>query len=95
MTQEPGSRILAMLDVMLDMRFPDDITISPDGKRVAFVIWERVPDEPKRRGRIWVADTSVGDDPAVPVAQAYAFYRALRECNVPVELVVYPAKDMA
>ncbi|HEY6408563.1 MAG TPA: prolyl oligopeptidase family serine peptidase, partial [Ktedonobacteraceae bacterium] len=29
-------------------------------------------------------------DPAVPVAQAYAFYRALRERNVPVELVVYP-----
>jgi dipeptidyl aminopeptidase/acylaminoacyl peptidase len=30
------------------------------------------------------------DDPAVPVGQAYAFYRALRERNVPVELVVYP-----
>ena len=30
------------------------------------------------------------NDPAVPVAQAYAFYRALRERNVPVELVVYP-----
>jgi dipeptidyl aminopeptidase/acylaminoacyl peptidase len=30
------------------------------------------------------------NDPAVPVAQAYAFYRALQERNVPVELVVYP-----
>ena len=30
------------------------------------------------------------DDPAVPVAQAYAFYRALRERDVPVECVVYP-----
>ena len=30
------------------------------------------------------------NDPAVPVAQAYAFYRALRERNIPVELVVYP-----
>jgi dipeptidyl aminopeptidase/acylaminoacyl peptidase len=30
------------------------------------------------------------NDPAVPVAQAYAFYRALCERNVPVELVVYP-----
>ncbi len=30
------------------------------------------------------------NDPAVPVAQAYAFYRALHERNVPVELVVYP-----
>src|SRR5216683_3266015 len=30
------------------------------------------------------------DDPAVPVAQAYAFYRALKERNVPVECVIYP-----
>jgi dipeptidyl aminopeptidase/acylaminoacyl peptidase len=30
------------------------------------------------------------DDPAVPVAQAYAFYRALRERNVPTECVIYP-----
>ena len=30
------------------------------------------------------------DDPAVPVAQAYAFYRALRERNVPVECAIYP-----
>lgn len=30
------------------------------------------------------------DDPCVPVAQAYAFYRALRERNVPVECVIYP-----
>jgi len=29
-------------------------------------------------------------DPAVPVAQAYAFYRALCERNVPVEMVIYP-----
>ncbi|WP_040447224.1 alpha/beta hydrolase family protein [Ktedonobacter racemifer] len=29
-------------------------------------------------------------DPAVPVAQAYAFYRALRERGVPVECVIYP-----
>ena len=29
-------------------------------------------------------------DAPVPVAQAYAFYRALRERDVPVELVVYP-----
>ena len=29
-------------------------------------------------------------DPAVPVAQAYAFYRALCARNVPVEMVIYP-----
>ncbi|QBD77758.1 S9 family peptidase [Ktedonosporobacter rubrisoli] len=32
-------------------------------------------------------------DRAVPVAQAYAFYRALRERNVPVECVIYPRED--
>jgi dipeptidyl aminopeptidase/acylaminoacyl peptidase len=30
------------------------------------------------------------NDPAVPVAQAYEFYRALCERNVPVECVIYP-----
>lgn len=30
------------------------------------------------------------NDQCVPVNQAYAFYRALRERKVPVELVVYP-----
>src|SRR5262249_42570917 len=29
-------------------------------------------------------------DPCVPVGQAYGFYRALRERNVPTELAVYP-----
>jgi dipeptidyl aminopeptidase/acylaminoacyl peptidase len=30
------------------------------------------------------------NDPYCPIAQAYAFYRALRERNVPVECVIYP-----
>jgi dipeptidyl aminopeptidase/acylaminoacyl peptidase len=30
------------------------------------------------------------DDSIVPVNQAYAFYRALKERSVPVELVIYP-----
>ena len=53
-----GTRVPVTLDILLEMRFPSDINISPDGKRVAFVVWETVPDEPKRRGRIWIADTS-------------------------------------
>ena len=57
-TSSSQQRSSVTLDSMLDMRFPDDATISSDGKRGAFVGWERVPDEPKRRGRIWVADTS-------------------------------------
>src|SRR5215467_8973286 len=52
---------MAILDVLLDIRFPDEIILSHDGKRVAFVVWEAVPGEPKRRGRIWVAETSGGE----------------------------------
>ena len=55
------SRVPVTLDILLEMRFPDDVDISPDGKKVAFVVWENVPDEPKRRGRIWVGDTSGGE----------------------------------
>src|SRR5258707_8832137 len=56
-----GSGVPVTLDILLEMRFPDDITITSDGKKVAFVVWENVPDEPKRRGRIWGADTSGGE----------------------------------
>ncbi len=56
-----GSRGAVTLDIILEMRSPDDINISADGKRVAFVVWEIVPDEPKRRGRIWIADTAGGE----------------------------------
>ena len=31
-------------------------------------------------------------DPSVPVNQSYAFYRALRERNVPAELAIYPGE---
>ena len=60
-TSFSSQRSPVTLDSILDMRFPDDVTISSDGKRVAFVVWEKVPDEQKRRGRIWVADTSSGE----------------------------------
>lgn len=51
----------AMLDMLLDMRFPVELDISADGKRVAFVVVESVPGEQKRRTRIWVADTATGE----------------------------------
>ncbi len=56
-----SSRTPATLESMLDTRMPDDVTISSNGTHVAFVVLERVPDEPKRRGRIWIADTSGGE----------------------------------
>ena len=43
-------------------RVPDDARISPDGQRVAFVIWERAtPDQAKRTGRVWVVNTTGGE----------------------------------
>ena len=58
---EQRTHLSAMLDVLLYMRFPGDVQISPDGKRVAFDVREIVPGEQKHRGRIWVVDTSGGD----------------------------------
>lgn len=55
------ARIPAHLEALLDMRVPSEPAISADGKRVAFVAWERVPGEQNRRGRIWVADTANGE----------------------------------
>ena len=71
----PESRSPVTLDSILDMRIPDDISISSDGKRVAFVVWEKVPDEQKRRGRIWIADTSGGE--------AHAFHERETRRNLP------------
>lgn len=58
---EQQARAPVTAKALLDMRFPFDANLSPDGKRVAFVVWERVEDKPKRRGNIWVVDTSGGE----------------------------------
>src|SRR5437660_3597022 len=60
-------RSLSILDALLDMRFPGDVTISPDGKRVAFVVREMPPGEQKRRGHIWMVEIA-GDQPRPFVA---------------------------
>ncbi len=46
---------------LLHMRIPDDAVLSPDGKHIAFTIWERIGTEVKRQGRIWLVDTLVAD----------------------------------
>lgn len=56
-----AGRVPMTLDILLETRSPSDVAISTDGKRVAFVVWERLPGEQKRRGRIWVADTEKGE----------------------------------
>ena len=40
-----------------DIRIATDATISPDGKRAAFVVSEWVPEMPRQRARIWAVKT--------------------------------------
>ncbi|MGH2507543.1 MAG: prolyl oligopeptidase family serine peptidase [Ktedonobacteraceae bacterium] len=55
------TRLSTILDTLLGVRFPFDLSISADGQRVAFVVGEFVPGEQKRRSRIWLADTASGE----------------------------------
>lgn len=52
----------------MDMRGPGNVSISTDGKRVAFVVYEFVPGEQKHRGHIWVAETD-GSKEAQPLTK--------------------------
>jgi len=54
------ARISTLLDALLDMRFPSDANIAPDGKRVAFVLRAFPPGEQKHRGHIWMVDSADG-----------------------------------
>ncbi|HEY4386542.1 MAG TPA: hypothetical protein VGN34_18965, partial [Ktedonobacteraceae bacterium] len=60
-------RALATLDVVLDMRTPENVTMSADGKRVAFVVRGRAPGEQKHRKRIWMVATD-GSKEAQPIS---------------------------
>ena len=60
-----------------DIRTAIDANISPDGKRVAFVVWEWVPDRSKQHARIWTVNTGVRDD-KVDRSEAQPFTRGPR-----------------
>lgn len=47
--------------MLLTLRTPMDVQLSPDGTYVAFTLFERVPDRPKPRGKLWIAPTSGGE----------------------------------
>ncbi|HZR39902.1 MAG TPA: S9 family peptidase [Ktedonobacteraceae bacterium] len=49
------------LDTLFSIRNVTDAVISPDGKRVAFVVWEWINDSPKQRPRIWCVETEGGE----------------------------------
>ena len=52
------SRVPVTPEAIVDLRYPADANLSPDGQRVAFVVEERIADQPKRTGRIWIVDTA-------------------------------------
>ena len=66
---------------MLHLRIPDDAALSPDGKHVAFTVWERVGTEVKRQGRIWLVDTLIADD---GVSEPKPLLKGPKSSSVPV-----------
>ena len=63
---------------MLSLRTPLDAQISPDGRYVAFLVNEYVPDRPKARPRLWLAPVDGGE--AHPVALATGDDRGEDSC---------------
>jgi dipeptidyl aminopeptidase/acylaminoacyl peptidase len=49
------------IDSMFLLRVPTDPQLAPDGRQVAFVLSEWVPDQPKPRGRIWMVEAAGGE----------------------------------
>ncbi len=66
---------------MLHLRIPDDAVLSPDGKHIAFTVWERVGTEVKRQGRIWLVDTLIADG---GVSEPKPLLKGPKSSNVPV-----------
>ncbi|MEO8954030.1 MAG: S9 family peptidase [Ktedonobacteraceae bacterium] len=61
-TATVGHRIPFKPGALSNVRVPDDAQLSPDGKRIAFVLLERAtPNDAKRTGRIWLVNTSSGE----------------------------------
>ncbi len=50
---QPGS--------LVDTRLPVDVQLSPDGQRVAFVVFERILEKSRPRMRIWTVGTESGE----------------------------------
>src|SRR5579872_2420493 len=46
---------------LVDTRLPVDVQLSPDGQRVAFVVFEHILDKAKPRMRVWTVGTESGE----------------------------------
>jgi dipeptidyl aminopeptidase/acylaminoacyl peptidase len=53
---------------MLTLRTPLDAQISPDGRHVAFLLYEYAPDRPKARPRLWLAPVEGGEPRPIALA---------------------------
>ncbi len=53
-----NARIPIRPGMMGKLRLASDANLSSDGQHVAFVVSEWIPEQPKRRRRIWLADTA-------------------------------------
>lgn len=60
-SSELSQRVPIKPGTMLSVRFLNDVNLSPDEARAAFVVWEFVADKPKESGRIWVVETAGGE----------------------------------
>jgi dipeptidyl aminopeptidase/acylaminoacyl peptidase len=47
---------------MAKLRIANDANLSPNGQQIAFVVWEWLPEQPEKRSRIWLVETS-GNEP--------------------------------
>jgi dipeptidyl aminopeptidase/acylaminoacyl peptidase len=63
---------------MLSLRTPMDAQIAPDGRSVAFLVNEYVPDRPKARPRLWLTPVAGGE--ARPIALAAGEDRGEDSC---------------
>jgi dipeptidyl aminopeptidase/acylaminoacyl peptidase len=64
-----GARVPVTPGAMAKLRIADDANLSPDGRHIAFVVWEWLPEQPKKRGRIWLVETS--DSEPVPLTKSH------------------------
>lgn len=64
-----NTRVPVTPGAMAKLRFADDANLSPDGQYIAFVVWEWLPGQPKKRRRIWFVETS-GNEPR-PLTQSH------------------------
>src|SRR6185437_338871 len=55
------ARVAATTERLLDVRQIGDMSLTADGRRVAFTLYDWVPERPLQRGRLWLLDVDGGE----------------------------------